>query len=165
MITDWREKWNGGTGLIDGTRHRPFLFVELAPYTEGAGEPFDQSVALVREAQLAALALPDVGMAAAFDYGDPKSPLGNIHPQYKAPVGLRLSWGARALGYGEQIPFQAPTAVSGAVGAGSSVLAITFSAPIELRVPGSVRCAFFDRNSHSRMPLVSTPACLKRASL
>jgi hypothetical protein len=44
MITDWRQKWNGGTSTNAG-RPKPFLFVELAPYTEGAGEPFDTSVA------------------------------------------------------------------------------------------------------------------------
>lgn len=43
MITDWREKWNGGTSTVNG-RPKPFLFVELAPYTEGAGEPFDKLV-------------------------------------------------------------------------------------------------------------------------
>eukprot|EP01043_Picozoa_sp_COSAG02_P122310 COSAG02_NODE_59206_length_275_cov_0.573864_1_plen_39_part_10 len=39
MITDWRQKWNGGTSTNAG-RPKPFLFVELAPYTEGAGDPF-----------------------------------------------------------------------------------------------------------------------------
>jgi hypothetical protein len=111
MITDWKEKWNGGTGTNAG-RPKPFLFVELAPYTEGAGEPYDTSsffapfytktqylprqaqdkhrklkkrerfcrydtsVSAVRMAQMAALNLPLVGMAAAYDYGDSKSPLG-----------------------------------------------------------------------------------------
>ena len=72
MITDWRAKFNVGTTAIAG-RPRPFLFVELAPYTEGVGEPGDRSTALVRAAQLAALELPLVGMAAAYDYGDIKS--------------------------------------------------------------------------------------------
>ena len=35
-------RWNGGTGTNAG-RPKPFLFVELAPYTEGAGEPYDTS--------------------------------------------------------------------------------------------------------------------------
>ena len=48
---------------------------------QGAGEPFDQSVSAVRMAQMAALQLPLVGMAASYDYGDSKSPLGNIHPE------------------------------------------------------------------------------------
>lgn len=84
MITDWRQKWNGGTATIAG-RPKPFLFVELAPYTEGAGEPNDRSVSAVRMAQMAALKLPLVGMAAAYDYGDSKSPLGNIHPECVSP--------------------------------------------------------------------------------
>ena len=48
---------------------------------QGAGEPFDKSVSAVRMAQMAALELPLVGMAAAYDYGDSLSPLGNIHPE------------------------------------------------------------------------------------
>ena len=64
MITDWRLKWNGGTST-NGGRPKPFLFVELAPYTEGAGEPHDTSVSAVRQAQMAALSTPLVAMAAA----------------------------------------------------------------------------------------------------
>ena len=50
---------------------------------------------------MAALNTPLVAMAAAYDYGDYTSPLGNIHPEYKGPVGKRLSYAARALAYGE----------------------------------------------------------------
>lgn len=138
MITDWRSKWNGGDEPIPGRAARPFLFVELAPYTEGAGEPFDQSVALVRDAQLAALALPNVGMAAAYDYGDTGSPLGNIHPRHKAPVGLRLSFAARALAYGETIEYKNPSLVSGSAAAGSTRITLQFDANIEMRTPTAV---------------------------
>lgn len=134
MISDWKAKFNGGLAPIAG-RARPFLFVELAPYTEGVGEPFDQSVALVREAQLAALALPGVAMAAAYDFGDTKSPLGNIHPEYKAPVGFRLGLAARALAYGEKIPFKNPSVRSAELQPGGSVIRLAFDAPVELTAP------------------------------
>jgi len=132
MITDWRSKFNSGTSKIAG-RARPFLFVELAPYTEGAGEPYDQSVALVRTAQLAALKLPLVAMAAAYDYGDTASPLGNIHPEYKAIVGQRLSYAARALAYGETIEYKNPVMQSVAVTANQ--LVITFDVPVTVISP------------------------------
>jgi len=115
MISDWRVKFNGGNSPILG-RPRPFLFVQLAPYTEGVGEEGDISTAILREAQEAALHTaraqaggPLVGMASAVDYGDTDSPLGNIHPRWKAPVGLRLSLAARALAYNEQgLLFEGP---------------------------------------------------------
>ena len=138
MIEDWKAKWNGGSGT-NGGRPKPFLFVELAPYTEGAGEPHDTSVSAVRQAQMAALKLPLVGMAAAYDYGDVKSPLGNIHPEYKAPVGLRLSLAARALAYGEkELEYRNPTLVSSTAKSGK--IELTFSTKVELRTPPNGGC-------------------------
>lgn len=81
MVADWREKFRGSGSPISG-RPRGFLFVELAPYTEGSDGDNHLAVALIRQAQLAALRLPHTGMAAAFDYGDTASPLGNIHPRF-----------------------------------------------------------------------------------
>ncbi len=94
-----------------------------------------RSVSAVRMAQMAALKLPLVGMAAAYDYGDSKSPLGNIHPEYKAPVGERLAWGARALVYGEKVPYENPTLVSATMGLGdtTSTITVKFSVPVEIR--------------------------------
>ena len=39
-------------------------------------------------------------MAVAADLGDPNSPLTDVHPRYKRPVGERLSNGALAIAYG-----------------------------------------------------------------
>ena len=89
MIADWRSKWNQGNASTP--RPKPFLFVQLAPYTEGVGMPYDISTALIREAQTSALSLPHVGMSSAIDYGDTGSPAGNIHPRHKEPVGTRLA--------------------------------------------------------------------------
>ena len=68
---------------------------------------------------MAALALPDVAMAAAYDYGDVGSPLGNIHPEYKAPVGQRLCLAARALAYGERLQCVKPLPIKTCVRAPS----------------------------------------------
>jgi hypothetical protein len=106
--------------------------VELAPYTEGAGEPFDQSVSAVRMAQMAALKLPLVAMAAAYDYGDSHSPLGNIHPEYKGPVGMRLAWAARAMAYGEKVAYKNPALVEASVISSGKIL-LKFDVPVEVR--------------------------------
>ena len=139
MIESWMTNWNGGSAT-NGGRPKPFLFVELAPYTEGAGEPHDTSVSAVREAQMAALKLPLVGMAAAYDYGDPFSPLGNIHPQYKAPVGMRLSLAARALAYREKsLAYKNPKFVS-ATKVDQTTIQLTFDVDVELRVSSQAIC-------------------------
>lgn len=78
-------------------------------------------------------------MAAAYDYGDPGSPLGNIHPEYKAPVGLRLSLGAQALAYGAAVSYKNPTIKAVAV-AGAGKLSLTFDVPVELAAPARGPC-------------------------
>eukprot|EP01114_Cavostelium_apophysatum_P010635 TRINITY_DN2460_c0_g1_i1.p1 TRINITY_DN2460_c0_g1~~TRINITY_DN2460_c0_g1_i1.p1 ORF type:complete len:532 (+),score=69.97 TRINITY_DN2460_c0_g1_i1:159-1598(+) len=102
MILDWRSSF-GYSIAADF----PFLFVQLAPYTEG-NPPFPQ-LPQMRLAQTAALSLPSVGMACTVDLGDPLSPEGNIHPRDKMTVGYRLSLAARAIAYGEAIQYTGPT--------------------------------------------------------
>ncbi len=91
MITDWRQKWGEGDF--------PFLFVQLAKF--GNANP---GSALVREAQLKTLALPNTGMAVAADVGDEK----DIHPLDKLDVGLRLALVARHVAYGENLVYSGP---------------------------------------------------------
>ena len=74
MIADWRRKFD---------LRLPFYFVQLAAY--------EQDYSLIREAQMAALQLPDVGYAVAIDIGDPSAPFGPIHPRRKQEVGRRLA--------------------------------------------------------------------------
>jgi hypothetical protein len=83
MIADWRAKFQ----LPDLS----FFFVQLAAY--------ESDYSLIRQAQMAALALPKVGYATAIDIGDPTSPLGSIHPRRKQEVGRRLSLSCRAIQY------------------------------------------------------------------
>jgi sialate O-acetylesterase len=95
MIKDWRQHWGQGDF--------PFLFVQLAPF-EG-GQPNNPPVwAELREAQFLALQLPKTGMAVITDVGDRT----DIHPRKKQPVGERLALAARAIAYGDQIPYSGP---------------------------------------------------------
>jgi len=61
---------------------------------------------IVRDAQLATLAVPNTAMACTIDL--PVIPITNIHPTCKEPVGYRLSLAARALAYGEDIVYSGP---------------------------------------------------------
>lgn len=96
LITDWRKKWN--------SPELPFLFVQLANYTQRAASPADSSWAELREAQALALQLPKTGMVTAIDIGEAN----DIHPKNKPEVGRRLSLVALNQVYGENIQSSGP---------------------------------------------------------
>jgi len=97
LIHDWRRRWNEG--------NLPFLFVQLANYNKLATDPNNRTeMAPVREGQLRTLSIPKTAMAVAIDIGD----AANIHPKNKQEVGRRLALAARALVYGEGVPFSGP---------------------------------------------------------
>lgn len=77
-IEGWRQAWGQGDF--------PFVFIQLPAY-HGAGSKVlrARGFPLVREAQTAALKLPNTGMAMALDYGHYIS----VHPQEKHEVGRR----------------------------------------------------------------------------
>ena len=91
MITDWRQRWGQGDF--------PFLFVQLAKYAA----PND-GWAELRWSQFKTLALPNTGMAVAYDVGDNA----NIHPKDKMDVGLRLALAAKHVAYGEKLVYTGP---------------------------------------------------------
>jgi len=117
MISDWRAKWGGDTDNDFG-----FYFVQLAPWLSGN---INDQQALTRLSQLYALKLSNVGTAVAADLGDPTSAYGSIHPRLKQPVGLRLSLAARAISYGQSVPYLGPMAASWSVVDQRSVI-VTF---------------------------------------
>lgn len=90
MIEDWRAHWQQGDF--------PFLFVQLANFMEAKPQPTEGSWALLREAQLKTLRLPNTGMAVAIDLGE----WNDIHPLNKKDVGRRLARAAQAVAYGEK---------------------------------------------------------------
>ena len=98
MIQDWRAQLQN--------YQLYFYFVLLAAYKEG-GFP---SWPLIRDAQLAALNLPYVGVGSAQDLGDEASPFGGIHPRNKTIVGERLALNAQHDIYGQDVVYQGPQA-------------------------------------------------------
>lgn len=89
LIHDWRRVWAQGDF--------PFLFVQIAPFRDLPPE--------IREAQLLAWrGTKNTALISTIDVGDAN----DIHPADKAPVGARLALAARALAYGEAIPYSGP---------------------------------------------------------
>ncbi|MCC6581006.1 MAG: 9-O-acetylesterase, partial [Phycisphaeraceae bacterium] len=90
LINNWRHVW-----------HRPdfaFHFVQLANYMSNPPVPSESTWAELREAQAVALHLPNTGMAVIIDIGES----GDIHPQNKKDVGLRLAYNALHTTYGRR---------------------------------------------------------------
>ncbi len=87
LVRGWRRLW--GEGAF------PFYFVQIAPYRYGGAlTPFD--LPELWEAQEAAQAIPNTGMAGTMDIGNVR----NIHPKNKQEVGRRLALWALAETYG-----------------------------------------------------------------
>ena len=88
MIRDWRHVWGQGDFA--------FLTVQLANFMEAQPYQEKSTWALVREAQLQSLELPETGVAVAIDIGDAI----DIHPRNKRDVGGRLAQWALTRTYG-----------------------------------------------------------------
>ncbi len=96
MISSWREKWAEGDF--------PFYLVQLSNYMERKKDPAPSKFAMLREAQTAALSLPNTGIATAIDVGEAD----NIHFRNKEAVGHRLALNALNKTYGIDIPYSGP---------------------------------------------------------
>jgi len=79
MIQSWRERWE--------SPEMPFYFVQLANYADINTPVREDGWAELREAQTAALKLPNTDMAVAIDIGEAE----DIHPRNKQEVGRRLA--------------------------------------------------------------------------
>lgn len=98
MIRDWRRRWGRGD--------LPFLFVQrpnLNEQVSGAGPKLPE----FREAQAAALALPNTGMAVALDIGLPA----DLHPTNMQEAGRRLALLAEKMAYGRDVVCSGPAFV------------------------------------------------------
>jgi sialate O-acetylesterase len=95
LIAGWRQMWGEGDF--------PFYFVQIAPYTYGFNA---EVIGEFWEAQTAAEAIPNTGMAVITDIGDLK----DIHPKNKQEVGRRLALWALAKTYGQAtLVYSGPT--------------------------------------------------------
>lgn len=97
LIKDWRQNWN--------QESFPFLFVQLPNFMEAKDQPTESNWALLREAQLKTLTVPNTGMAVTIDIGE----WNDIHPLNKKDVGKRLALAARKVAYGkEDVVYSSP---------------------------------------------------------
>lgn len=91
LIGDWRMHFAQGD--------LPFLFVQISSFNS-PGEDWGR----VRDAQRRTLSVANTAMAVTLDVGLPD----NVHPPDKQTVAERLALPARAMVYGERIPYASP---------------------------------------------------------
>jgi sialate O-acetylesterase len=91
MIADWRRVF--GQGEV------PFLYVQLANFTDGYEENPNKNWEVLRKEQEKALRVAKTAMVDAFDVGE----YNDLHPQNKKEVARRLFIAANKLVYGEDI--------------------------------------------------------------
>ncbi|MGN6416265.1 MAG: sialate O-acetylesterase [Pseudobacter sp.] len=96
QVNDWRTQWAQG--------QLPFLFVQLPGFMDYNYFPTESNWALLREAQLHSLRIPNTGMAVAIDLGE----WNDIHPDNKKDVGERLALSAMKVAYKEDIIYSGP---------------------------------------------------------
>jgi sialate O-acetylesterase len=92
LIGDWRSHFAQG--------NLPFLYVQISSFYS-PGEDWG----MVREQQRRVLAVANTAMAVSLDAGQAD----NVHPSDKQTVSARLALAARALAYGESVPYIGPS--------------------------------------------------------
>jgi sialate O-acetylesterase len=113
LINDWRRLWKQGP--------LPFLYVQLPGFMDYSYQPSESGWAVLREAQLNALKVPNTGMAVAIDLGE----WNDIHPDNKKDVGERLALTALKTAYNENIVSCGPIYQSSAVDGNKLVISFT----------------------------------------
>ncbi|MGI6159454.1 MAG: sialate O-acetylesterase [Limnochordia bacterium] len=96
LIAHWREEF--------GCPDLPFLYVQLPNFDTSSEGLVPGCWALLREAQLEALEVPNTAMAVTIDIGEAN----DLHPQNKKDIALRLSLAARRLIFREDVVDQGP---------------------------------------------------------
>ena len=113
LINDWRTRWRQST--------LPFLYVQLPGFMDYNYLPTESSWAVLREAQLKALSVPNTAMAVAIDLGE----WNDIHPDNKKDVGERLALAAFKTAYRENVVSSGPLYRSAAVEGNKVVVSFT----------------------------------------
>ncbi|GAB4051233.1 sialate O-acetylesterase [Spirosoma litoris] len=113
LINDWRQKWQQGD--------LPFLYVQLPGFMEYSYLPTESNWALLREAQLKALSVPNTAMAVAIDLGE----WNDIHPDNKKDVGERLALAALKMAYNENLVASGPLYQSSTIDGNKLVISFT----------------------------------------
>lgn len=91
LINNWRSKFSNS--------NLPFYYVQLPNFGDATYLPTESALAIVRQAMLQTLKLPNTAMAVTIDLGE----WNDIHPDRKKEVGDRLALIARRFTYGEKI--------------------------------------------------------------
>jgi sialate O-acetylesterase len=130
LIKDWRKNWNQGDF--------PFLFVQLPNFMEPKAEPSESNWALLREAQLKTLSVPNTAMAVTIDIGE----WNDIHPLNKKDVGKRLALAATKVAYGEKnIVYSGPIYKSMTIDGNKIILTFTnIGSSLMARGDGELKC-------------------------
>lgn len=113
LIQDWRTRWQQPS--------LPFLYVQLPGFMDYQYLPGESNWALLREAQLKALAVPHTAMAVAIDLGE----WNDIHPDNKKDVGERLARTALHTAYHENIVATGPLFQSVQIEGGKLIIKFT----------------------------------------
>ncbi|CAN5521418.1 sialate O-acetylesterase [soil metagenome] len=113
LINDWRNQW--GQGPL------PFLYVQLPGFMDYNYQPTESNWAVLREAQLKALSVPNTAMAVAIDLGE----WNDIHPDNKKDVGERLALAALKTAYKENLVSSGPLYQSVAIDGNKIVISFT----------------------------------------
>lgn len=101
LYTERMKALIGGWRKVFRNENMPFYYVQIAPFNYGGNPAVTPEF---WEAQTAALAIPNTGMAITSDIGD----LRDIHPTNKQDVGKRLALLALAGAYGQPVVCRGP---------------------------------------------------------
>ncbi|NEU70163.1 sialate O-acetylesterase [Spirosoma agri] len=115
LVADWRNRW--GQGPL------PFLYVQLPGFMDYNYQPSESNWAVLREAQLKALSVPNTAMVVAIDLGE----WNDIHPDNKKDVGERLALAAMKTAYNEDLVSSGPLYQSATIQGNKVVLSFTNS--------------------------------------
>ena len=96
MIEEWRTLWQ----MPD----MPFIFVQLAGFSDGKLHTDGIQWARLREAQRKTAGLPYAMMVQAYDLGE----YNDLHPTDKKTVGVRAALAAETLIYGRNVSYRNP---------------------------------------------------------
>jgi sialate O-acetylesterase len=97
LIAQWRAQWHAPA--------LPFLWVQLASFGSGVDRDGESPWARLRDAQSAALRLPQTAQVVSIDVGDAD----DIHPRNKQAIAQRLALAARKRVLGEALVASGPT--------------------------------------------------------
>ncbi|GAB4022918.1 sialate O-acetylesterase [Spirosoma migulaei] len=113
LINDWRRLWK--------QESLPFLYVQLPGFMDYNYQPSESNWAILREAQLNALKIPNTAMVVAIDLGE----WNDIHPDNKKDVGERLALTALKTAYHENLVSSGPIVQSVTIDGGKIVVRFT----------------------------------------